>query len=199
MKLPFQAYNPTWETQFEIIKNELQIELALLQPQVEHIGSTSVKGLSAKPVIDVLIGVNNEIELDKVPLLLAGKDYVYYEKYNEDMPYRRFFLKLTDTAAQLGFPGTIHIGEEIPDQLHDHDFRIAHIHVMVLHSRHWLRHIAFRDYLRTHPEVVKEYQALKEHLVKQEWQDGNDYNDAKDAFVKREEQNAVNWYQHNKA
>ncbi len=71
---------------------------------------------------------------------------------------------------------------------------LAHIHVIPLSSEHWLRHIAFRDYLRTHPEIVKQYQALKEELIKQDWKDGNDYNAGKEAFLKREELHAVKWY-----
>jgi len=57
-----------------------------------------------------------------------------------------------------------------------------------------MRHIAFRDYLRTHPEIRAEYQQLKEELSTQEWKDGNEYNEAKDSFIKTVEQKAVKWY-----
>ncbi|CAH0245204.1 GrpB family protein [Chryseobacterium sp. Bi04] len=194
MKITFEKYNPSWKKQFETIKNELKDSIGFLNPQIEHIGSTSVEGLSAKPVIDIMIGVKNEEELDKVPLLLQGQDYVYYRKYNEDMPYRRFFIKLTDQPQHLGFPEIIEAGDEIPEGIHDHKLRIAHIHVIPTSSEHWLRHIAFRDYLRTHPEVKDEYQQLKQYLSEKEWYDGNDYNEGKDPFIKREERKAVEWY-----
>lgn len=194
MKITFEKYNPSWKKQFESIKNELEKNIGFLNLQIEHIGSTSVEGLSAKPVIDIMIGVQSEDDLDKIPPLMKGKDYVYYEKYNEEMPYRRFFIKLTDQAQNLGFPEIIHPGDVIPDKMHDHKLRIAHIHTIPVSSEHWLRHIAFRDYLRTHAEVRDEYQRLKEHLSLQEWYDGNDYNDGKDPFIKREERNAVQWY-----
>lgn len=197
MKVTFEKYNPFWKNQFESIKNELVQSIGFLNPKIEHIGSTSVEGLSAKPIIDIMIGVKDESELDKIPLLLRGKEYIYYEKYNEDMPYRRFFIKLTDKPLNLGFPEVIHSEDEIPEELHNHNLRIAHIHTIPVSSEHWLRHIAFRDYLRSHSEVKEEYQQLKEKLSTMEWLDGNDYNDGKDPFIKREEKNAVQWYLNN--
>ena len=56
---------------------------------------------------------------------------------------------------------------------------MAHIHVIPTDSEHWLRHIAFRDYLKAYPDVKAEYQKLKEELGKKEWEDGNEYNEAK--------------------
>ncbi|MGN7864595.1 GrpB family protein [Chryseobacterium sp. 22458] len=194
MKITFEKYNPSWKKQFESIKNELMEDIGFLNPQIEHIGSTSVEGLSAKPIIDIMIGVQSEEDLNKIPSLLKGKTYVYYEKYNEDMSYRRFFIKLKDLPQNLDLPEIIHQGDEIHEKMHDHKLRIAHIHSIPVSSEHWLRHIAFRDYLRTHPEVRDEYQKLKEHLSLQEWYDGNDYNEGKDPFIKKEEQKAVQWY-----
>jgi GrpB-like predicted nucleotidyltransferase (UPF0157 family) len=197
MILPFESYNPKWKEQFDRIKQELDELLGSLQVTIDHIGSTSVEGLSAKPVIDVLVGVKQESDLDKVPALLADKNFVYYEKYNADMPYRRFFILLNATPGDLGVPACIGKTDEIPEKLHNHAFRIAHIHVIPFDSEHWLRHIAFRDYLRAHPKVRTEYQALKEQLIQQQWTDGNDYNLGKDPFLKIEEKKAVDWY-HNK-
>ncbi|OCA70837.1 hypothetical protein BBI01_12940 [Chryseobacterium artocarpi] len=194
MKVTFEKYNPVWKEQFESIKKELEKSIGFLHPEIEHIGSTSVEGLSAKPIIDIMIGVKNETELDHIPLLLQGQDCIYYEKYNEEMPYRRFFIKLKDKPLSLDFPEIIHSGDEIPKELHNHELRIAHIHTILTSSEHWLRHIAFRDYLRSHSKVKEEYQQLKEKLSQMEWIDGNDYNDGKDPFIKREEQNALKWY-----
>lgn len=197
MKVTFEKYNPSWKKQFAFITNELEKNIGFLHPRIEHIGSTSVEGLSAKPVIDIMIGVKDEKELDQIPTLLKGLDYVYYEKYNKEMPYRRFFIKLIEQPQKLGFPEIIHAHDEIPEEMHNHQLRIAHIHIIPLSSEHWLRHIAFRDYLRTHPEVKEEYQQLKEQLSTMEWVDGNHYNIRKDPFIKREEKNAVQWYVNN--
>ncbi|MDR2283647.1 MAG: GrpB family protein [Sphingobacterium sp.] len=194
MKLPFESYNPAWKTTFEGLKEEIGQKLTEVSPRIEHIGSTSVEGLSAKPIIDIMVGLRQDSDLDLVPALLRSGKYVYYERYNEDMPYRRFFVRLTANVKELGLIEVIGTEDTIPEQMHDHDLRIAHIHVIPLDSEHWLRHIAFRDYLRVHPPVVQEYQTLKERLVQQEWKDGNDYNAGKDVFLKREEQNALKWY-----
>lgn len=194
MILPFEPHNPQWKMQFSAIEDELKSVLKTVEAQIDHIGSTSVEGLSAKPIIDILIGLENEADLDKIPALLQGKNYVYYEKYNEDMPYRRFFVALTGAPEQLGVPAYIGQQDEISERMHDYSLRIAHIHAIPKQSEHWLRHIAFRDYLRTHPQVKNEYQVLKEQLVQQEWEDGNDYNAGKDAFLKKHERKAVEWY-----
>lgn len=90
------------------------------------------------------------------------------------MPYRRFFVNLISSPSYLSLP--------------------VHIHVLQLNSVHWIRHIAFRDYLRTNPDIKAEYQQLKEELSKQEWKDGNDYNEGKNSFLKSEERKAIKWY-----
>lgn len=194
MILPFEAYNPQWKLTFENIKRQVEANLQSIQPQVEHIGSTAVEGLSAKPIIDIMIGVKDDVELNQVPLLLAGKQYVYYPIYNIDMPYRRFFVLLKDSPKQFGLPERIDVGDEIPEEMHNHALRIAHIHVIPITSENWTRHLAFRDYLRTFSTVKEAYQQLKETLVRQQWLDGNDYNEGKDEFIKREEKRAVVWY-----
>lgn len=194
MILPFEPYNPMWKEQFDCIKHDLMLHLQTLNPQIEHIGSTSVEGLAAKPIIDILIGVRDESELNQVPALVAGKNYVYYPKYNADMPYRRFFVLLKEAPQTWDLPEIIDVDDSIPEKMHDHALRVAHIHVMPITSEHWTRHLAFRDYLRAHPEVKAAYQKIKEQLVQQQWQDGNDYNDGKDEFIKREEQKAIAWY-----
>jgi len=194
MKLPFEHYNPLWKTKFEAIKEDLQLLLISLHPQVDHIGSTAVEGLSAKPIIDIQVGVENEEFLDQVPILLKLPNLVYYEKYNDDMPSRRFFILFNKTVKEMGTSQIVKLNEEIPAILHDHDLRIAHIHVFVRGAADWTRHLAFRDYLRSHRHVKDDYQQLKQKLVEQNWQDGNEYNEAKDTFLMKYERIAVEWY-----
>ena len=193
MLSPFEVYNPIWKDQFEIIKQGLNEILSDLRVSIEHIGSTSVEGLSAKPIIDIMVGMNRESDLDEVPPLLMNKGYIYYEIYNITMPYRRFFVLLTNRLLNSKLPSQIRQGNEIPELLQDHTLRKAHIHVLPRNSPHWQRHIAFRDYLQTHPTVKEEYQVLKEKLTKQVWRDGNEYNEAKNAFIKVVEGQALKW------
>lgn len=194
MKVIFEKYDPSWSTEFERIKADLTAAIGFVNPVIEHIGSTSVEGLSAKPIIDVLVGLTSADDLDRMPERLMDKGYVYYEKYNEYMPYRRFFVKHDVDHCELRVPSVIAHSDEIPDSTEEHSHRVAHIHIMPLDNENWTRHIAFRDYLRTHPAVRDEYQRLKERLSLREWRDGNEYNEWKDEFIKREERNALKWY-----
>ena len=191
MKVAFEKYNPLWREEFELIKRELTPVLSHLEVQIEHIGSTSVEGLSAKPIIDIMIGLKSEEDLDKLPSLMTAKGYIYYELYNEDMPYRRFFVKLDQEPSVYGFPTQIGIGEQVPEALHNHDIRVANIHAIPVDNMNWTRHIAFRNYLRAHPAVKQAYQELKEKLSTMEWRDGNHYNEGKDSFIKTEEAKAI--------
>ncbi|WP_104382406.1 GrpB family protein [Sphingobacterium sp. HMA12] len=194
MRLPFLPYDPNWKKQFESIKLELQAILQPLDPRIDHIGSTAVEGLSAKPIIDMQLGVANETDLDWLPSLLKLPNIVYYEKYNQDWPERRFFILLRDPIYQINAPDVVKIGEEIPAILHDHNLRVAHLHAFVKGSADWVRHMAFRDYLIAHPKVKESYQELKQNLIQLEWVDGNDYNKGKDEFLKMQERNALIWY-----
>lgn len=168
--------------------------LGFLDPVIEHIGSTSVKGLSAKPIIDILIGVSDEDVLEKAIAPLLANGYVHYAVYNTFMPYRRFFVKHKISRCDLALPDIITAVHEIPTTSYEHNQRLAHIHILPFLSEHWIRHLAFRDYLRTHAAIRTRYQALKERLSQKEWPDGTDYNNAKDAFLKLEERRAVVWY-----
>lgn len=194
MNIHLEAYNPLWKQHFEALREELVSLLGLPEPKIEHIGSTSVEGLSAKPIIDLLIGVADQAHLDRVIAPLMARDYLYYETYNQDMPYRRFFVKHKVSLKSLGLPAIYRQQDIIPATTEEHTRRLAHIHVLPYVSAHWIRHVAFRDYLRTHPTVRQQYQALKEKLVLQEWADGNAYNQAKNHFLKTEEQKAIDWY-----
>lgn len=197
MKIKIENHNPNWSNDFERIKSELKSLIGFINPIIEHIGSTSIEGLSAKPIIDILIGVKDECFLEKTISPLTSKNYVYFERYNEDMPYRRFFVKYKIDVKELSIPSIIKTKNCIPSNTNEHSQRLAHIHILLFNSEHWIRHIAFRDYLRAHLDNMKQYQNLKEMLSENEWSDGNYYNKAKEEFLKREEEKAIQWY-HNK-
>lgn len=194
MRITVERYNPEWVSRFEKIKADLLKLIGFLNPRIEHIGSTAVEGLSAKPIVDVLIGLECENDLDKVVLPLMNNDYVYYEIYNQYLPDRRFFVKHKVSPQVLSLPRIFKDHDKVPADTFEHDNRLAHIHVWTWRSEHWTRHIAFRDYLRAHPVVRQQYQQLKELLSQKEWIDGNEYNEAKDLFLKTEEKRAVDWY-----
>lgn len=195
MKIKLDKYNPAWNEQFNQIKNELNTIVGFVNPQIEHIGSTAVCCLSAKPIIDILVGLQDESDLDKITMPLMEKGYIYYEKYNKEMPYRRFFVKHDVDHETLSIPTLIGENDPLPDASLEHHHRMAHIHAIPVESEHWVRHIAFRDYLRKFSSVKDEYQRLKEELSSRKWQDGNEYNEAKDEFIKHYEQKAMKWHE----
>jgi GrpB-like predicted nucleotidyltransferase (UPF0157 family) len=191
MKIKLAKHNIKWKQSFTILKAELIEILGFVNPQIEHIGSTAIDGLSAKPIIDVLIGLDNDNLLNEVINPLVEKNFIYYEVYNHLMPYRRFFVK---HKKDLNIPKVIREEEHIPRSTEEHNARLAHIHILKYKSEHWIRHIAFRNYLQEHPQLKEEYQQLKETLSPKDWADGNDYNKAKDIFIKVQEQKAIRWY-----
>jgi len=194
MKIKIEEYNTEWSRVFDEIKSDTLKLIGFLNPQIEHIGSTSVDGLSAKPIIDILVGLENGNDLNKTIQPLMNNGYIYYERYNKEMPYRRFFVRHKDNYSIPANLKIITEQDEIPSNTEEHDSRLAHVHVLPLNSEHWTRHIAFRDYLKEYPKIRNEYQNLKEELKYKEWRDGNEYNKAKDKFIKEEERKAVKWY-----
>jgi len=190
MKIVIADYNPLWP--FKFLKERHIIESALkkMNPAVEHIGSTSVYGLAAKPVIDILVGVGDEMQLEQTitPMINAG--YVYFEKYNSIMPYRRFFVRLSPIKGSI-IPEVINERQNFTNGI---DFTsITHIHIVVKDTYHYNRHLAFRDYLKAHPDVRDEYDLLKRSLSQRGFKDSLHYNDAKDGFIKQTEKDALQW------
>ncbi len=194
MKITISPYNPDWINQFEILKTELAALLKAFNPTIEHFGSTSIPDLAAKPIIDVMVGVSSTDSFDAiVKNMLTNEHYIYYQCYNVGMPDRRLFVRLKKELKATNFPNTFPDSDNIPHEAINH-LRHAHVHVWELGSANWIRHIAFRDYLKVHPDIRKEYEILKKKLSGQDWKDGNEYNQGKDTFIKREEAKAVAWY-----
>ncbi|HEY0609506.1 MAG TPA: GrpB family protein [Chitinophaga sp.] len=191
MKIIIQPYTEKWVNDFTEEKSKLEETLKGMHAVVEHIGSTSVPGLGAKPIIDILIGLQSGNDLDKVITPMQQSGYTYFRKYEPMMPYRRLFIKLEPLPHKMP-PAIVDIGEEF---VTGKDFRaMANIHILVKDTPHWDRHIAFRDFLRAHPDTRDAYYALKKELSVKEFRDTLEYNQAKDAFVKEVEQRALNWY-----
>ena len=193
MKIEIVEYNPDWPVQFQQIADNLKTILGKLNPRIEHIGSTSIPGLSAKPIIDISVGIETRILLDETIEPMIAHNYIYYEIYNSTMPYRRFYVGLKNNTDIDKFQYIYSANDKIPhDEIHKH--KLSHIHIWEFGTVDWNRHIAFRDYLQEHPMVKSRYQQLKSELSERNWKDGNEYNDYKNAFIKEEEAKAISWY-----
>ncbi len=125
----------------------------------EHVGSTAVPGLGAKPIIDIMVGVTRLPDAELHIADLEEHDYEYVPEYEAQMPERRYFRK-----PQEGL-------------------RTHHLHCVVEGSCFWRRHLAFRDYLRANPETAAAYFALKQQLALRHRTNRVAYTEAKSAFV----------------
>lgn len=195
MKVTIEPYNPNWVARFEKEKAKIAEALAPLQPTIDHIGSTSIEDICAKPIIDILVGLQSENQLDATILPMMESGYVYLKKFEEGMEYRRFFV--------IAYPLT---GKSVPrfvgkedEILFGVDFLTStHVHIMERGSYHWKRHIAFRDYLRAYPEVREEYDSLKKKLAEMDFRDRLEYNLYKEEFIAEHQAIAMMWFEHNK-
>ncbi|XQY90038.1 GrpB family protein [Metabacillus sp. HB246100] len=152
-----QNYNPNWIIQFNEEKKQLSTLLSEFILAIEHIGSTAVEGLSAKPIIDIMIGVS---DLECVTEFIKPLKQVGYEFVNhENFPERRFFRK-----------GEWRAGTH-------------HLHVYQYGGKHWRDQILFRDELRKNHTLRKEYQHLKLELAKKHSQNVVAYTKNKAPFI----------------
>lgn len=149
-------YNPDWPVQFEAERARLLVVFAQLDVVIEHVGSTAVPGLGAKPIIDIMVGVSRLADVEgRIPELEAH-GYEYVPQYEEQLPERRYFRK----------------PRSIPKY---------HLHCVVEQSDFWIRHLVFRDYLRAHPESAAAYFALKQTLAATHGK--REYTEAKSPFI----------------
>ena len=194
MKITIAPHDINWANQFETIKIEITKLLDGFPIQVEHFGSTAVPGLAAKPVIDILVGIQDLSDFDAiVKLFLKDPSYIYYEVYNKYLPERRLFVKLKAKANLHEFKNVYTEEGEIPHDEINHA-RYAHIHIWKYGSDDWIRHIAFRDYLKHHDAVRLAYEDLKKALSRKSFKDGLEYNAGKNSFIEEEEKKALDWW-----
>jgi GrpB-like predicted nucleotidyltransferase (UPF0157 family) len=170
-------YDPRWPELFREEKDHLLACLPIgLLGRIEHFGSTAVPGLTAKPIVDLLVEVTDlqAARVQIAPLLEAqGYDYFWRPTYGDDgPPFYAWFIKRD--------PGT--------------GSRTHHLHVVESHFvEHWDR-LLFRDYLIAHPEVAKEYESLKIHLSSAFPKDRVAYTRGKTEFVVQVTERAKQYY-----
>ncbi len=136
-----ESYNSEWKRDFEDIRSELMAVLEGKVISIEHVGSTSVEGLSAKPIIDIDVVIEDE---DAFPAVKAAMESIGYTH-----------------EGDLGIPGREAFKYKGKEHLRKH-----HLYVCTKDARELKRHISFRDYLRTHPEAVRAYSRVKEEGAK---------------------------------
>lgn len=153
-------YDPTWATGFEQERVRLAPIFGEHAAGIEHIGSTSVPGLCAKPVVDVLVGLR-ELELSDAQITaMEGLGYEFLGEHG--LPGRLFFRKHP---------------------------RTHHVHVVLHGGTHWERQLTFRDALRTDAEERRRYEEFKRKLAA-EGHPREVYTEMKTPFIREVEERA---------
>ena len=153
-------YDPDWPLEFESEARLIQEQIGSYLEALEHIGSTAVPGLGAKPVIDIMPGLRQLSDARWCIRPLANIGYEYVPEFEDEMPERRYFRKGPPEA------------------------RTHHVHMVETSTEFWHRHLLFRDYLRTHPVTAEEYEALKHRLAKLHATNREAYTQAKTEFIR---------------
>jgi len=135
-----EPYNKEWKSDFIAIRDELDAVLKDIVLKIEHVGSTSVEVLSAKPVIDIDVVIKDTTVLPDVISALQTIGYFH--------------------EGDLGIPGREAFKYEGKEHLRKH-----HLYVCSQDSEELKRHITFRDYLRSNPDAVEEYSKIKEEAA----------------------------------
>lgn len=159
-------YDPNWPLQFEAAAAALRPVFGDNLIALHHIGSTSVPGLAAKPTLDLLGVVKSLALVTEKRSVFESLGYQARGAYG--IEGREFFVK--------GAPNPTH-----------------HLHVYEEGNVEILRHLAFRDYLRAHPDVAAEYAALKSKLAALYTLDPVSYQDGKNDWIRRVERQALDW------
>jgi GrpB-like predicted nucleotidyltransferase (UPF0157 family) len=146
-------YDPSWPARFESVRAEIEQACGDLIICIEHVGSTAIPSMTAKPIIDVQPG------------LRAFEDGFACIRPMEALGYV--------SRGEWGIPGRHYFVRDHMDGLREH------VHMLVVNSERWHEMPLFRDYLISHPAEARAYETLKRDLAKQFKFDRERYTDAK--------------------
>ena len=165
-------HNPEWSQLADEEAQRIQDGLSFPIIGIYHIGSTSIPGIKAKPILDFVMEVENlEIVIQSIR---EFEDLGYESKGEYGIPGRQFFTRDTD-------------GE-----------RSHHLHVFQTGHPDIERHTVFRDFLRANPKAAREYEELKEELAKRFPKQSGSYTEAKSDFILSMDEVARYWMEHKK-
>lgn len=161
-------YDPAWQGEFETESKRILHALGNNVVSVHHIGSTAIPGIFAKPIIDILLEINDLVQLDNETGAMQELGYGAMGEFG--IPGRRYFRKSNRSGV-----------------------RTHHVHAFQTGNPEIERHLAFRDYMIAHPAEAQAYGALKRELARVYPHDRRAYMDGKDGFVKEHEAKALSW------
>lgn len=153
-------YDPLWPTLFEEERRRIEDAIGPWVAEIEHVGSTAIPAVDAKPVIDIMVGLASMTHADRCVEPLVSLGYSYWEEGVET--HHRLFVMFVDARRTA---------------------RTHNLHLVEAGGRYWKERLLFRDYLRDHPVVADQYAQLKHKLAKQHRDDREAYTAAKAEFV----------------
>jgi len=160
-------YDSSWKNTFETEKVLLTKAIGINAVNTEHIGSTAVVGLAAKPIIDILIEVSDLKKLDTANEKIEALGYKI--KGENGISGRRYFQKGGNQRSH-------------------------HVHAFQTNDLHLHRHIAFKEYLIAHSKIASEYGFLKKEAVSKSDNNINIYMSLKNNFIQKHEKLAIEWF-----
>ena len=163
-----EPHNAEWETSAQNIINKLKKILNADIIDAQHIGSTLINNICAKPIVDIVVGV---IDFDKIM------------QYNDILKLNGIVYRRQDHPGQH-----LYICGDFEKDIHTH-----YIHVVIWGQSAWNNYINMRDYLNAHSEKAQEYSAIKEQLAKIYPNDRVAYTNAKNDFIEDILQKAAEW------
>lgn len=156
-EVKLEKWSPKWRRDFELEKQNLDDIFGNLALSIQHVGSTSIEGLSAKPIIDIAVGIEKPSDFEKV---------------------REKFVQLSDySIKEENDPGEILVRKGPEEN------RVAFIHVMEQNGERMRRTIQFRDILNDNQDVRCAYEKLKIDLAKKFPHDRKSYTAGKNDFI----------------
>lgn len=160
-EIKLEKYTDKWHDEFIKIKNELLKHTQLEECQIEHIGSTSIQGMSAKPILDIVVGVDNLKTVDEE--LFNNFRKAGFLRLRVEKPNEIVLAKFTDETYQV---------------------KTHFIHLVEYQQEIWSNLIFFRDYLNSNEEARKEYLDIKTSYLKNTSSGIKEYTNFKEDFVK---------------
>jgi GrpB-like predicted nucleotidyltransferase (UPF0157 family) len=167
-KVEVVPHDRHWQSLFKAESCHLSIAFGDNAIAIHHIGSTAIETIYAKPIIDILIEVKDINKVDDRNTQIESLGYVAMGEFG--IVGRRFFRKDNKNGI-----------------------RTHHIHTFEIGSPQIDRHLAFRDYLKSHPEAAREYSELKQQLAQQYPTNIESYMDGKNGFIREIDKQAAAW------
>ena len=155
-KVAVEQYRPEWEICAKQTVEQLKSILGDTASDIQHVGSTAVRSICAKPIIDIAVGVSCPDDILRFNDALEENGFIFR---GQDQPDQYLYVRGGD------------------------DFRTHHIHVVAFGSEEWNNYVNLRDYLNTHDEDAEAYSKLKERLAEQYSEDRSAYTAGKSGLI----------------